>query len=79
MLILGECKHVIISYWSNFGRIGAIRTKHKNIWLVEPDFVDMNFKGRDWKREWRDNDDPSVINFRKANWNELLSKEKAFI
>ena len=79
MLIIGECKHTIISYWSNFGRIGALRTKNKNIWLIEPEFLNMNYRGRDWKRAWRDKEDPIVIGYRKASWKELLSKEESFV
>ena len=76
MLIIGECKHVIISYWSNFGRLGALRTKMKNIWLVEPDF--LNMKGRDWKKICRGGMAP-VIGYRKARWKEILSKEESFV
>lgn len=78
MLIIGEAKHAIISYWSNFGRIGVLRCKN-NFSLVEPEFMDMNYKGRDWSKEWRDKDDPIVKNFREGNFKEILSKEKSFI
>ena len=83
MLIIGECKHIMLSYWSNFGRIGVLRTKHKSVWLIEPEFKDMNWwsnrGGKEAQRQWRDVDDPSVIEYRSASLKELLSKEQAFV
>ena len=76
MLLIGHTKHSIISYWSNFGRIGVLQNKTINIWLVEPEF-ENNIINKN--RQWRDKNDPDVIEFRKGHLNELLSKESSFI
>tara|TARA_Y100001933_G_scaffold262044_1_gene318228 strand:- start:524 stop:1474 length:951 start_codon:yes stop_codon:yes gene_type:complete len=76
MLIIGECKHAIISYWSNFGRIGCLRTRHKSVWLVEPDFKKHT---QELKKQFRDKNDPLVNNFRQGGLSELLSKESSNI
>ena len=72
MLVIGECKNVIISYWSNYGRIGVLSALKYNYYLVEPDFQN-NHENK--LRQWRDNNDPDVIGFRKGELNEILSKE----
>ena len=63
MLLIGHTKHSIISYWSNFGRIGVLQNKTINIWLVEPEF-ENNIINKN--RQWRDKNDPDVIEFRKV-------------
>ena len=76
MLLLGECKSVIISYWSNFGRIAVLRKLHSDYWLIEPEF---KYPRINKLRQWRDTNDPDVIEFRKGNLDEILSKESSKI
>lgn len=69
---IGSCKDVIISYWSNFGRIGVLRT------LKCPMLVDAVIN-QDQKQPFNFNVDMKGCEFRRAELNELLSKEPTLI
>lgn len=79
MLLIGIAKYSIISYWSNFGRLGILRTKLNNFWLVEPKFEQMIENGKDLRTMCRDKNDPLVENFRIGKFSEILSKDKSYI
>jgi hypothetical protein len=69
LLTIGECKDVVISYWSNFSRIGILRTLIKP-WIVQVcrninHIVDLFSFNLELKQS-----------FRKAEPKELLSKER---
>ena len=66
---IGACREVILSYWSNFSRIGALRTGERRRWIVEPVI-----------RGWDGPFDFNVrmerdVEWRQADLAELLSKE----
>lgn len=65
LLTFGACKELIISYWSNFGRIGALRAL-KDPWITKAVICDNTFCF---------NVDINDCDFRKAKLGELLSKE----
>jgi hypothetical protein len=66
---IGACREAVLSYWSNFSRIGALRAGERRPWIVEPVVrgwdgpFDFNVRvGRD-------------VEWRQADLAELLSKE----
>jgi FkbM family methyltransferase len=73
ILTIGACKTSIISYWSNFSRIGVLRTLIKP-WIVQPETKKLNSCAWDFNVDMEQN-----IEFRQANLEELLSKERPSI
>lgn len=67
LLTIGACKEAVISYWSNFSRIGVLRTLLRP-WIVQV-LKTNNLVNFDFNIQL---DNP----FRKAELAELLSKEK---
>jgi FkbM family methyltransferase len=73
ILTIGSCKTSIISYWSNFSRIGVLRTLISP-WIVQPETKRNNSCAWDFNV-----DVDQGVEFRRARPDELLSKERALI
>ena len=71
LLSLGECKEVIISYWSNFSRAGVLRTL-KPCYAVKPI---LNQPEEEFNFGLNINDGLNSDGFRIINHCELLSKD----
>jgi len=68
MLLIGACKFSIISFWSNYGRIGVLRKK-KDFFIVMP-VLNQPIEKFDYNVKMN-----LDIIFRKGNNHEILSKE----
>jgi hypothetical protein len=76
LFLLGECKEAIISYWSNFSRIGVLRTK------IPFKIVNLSIYPNQWydevknkpEKEWFNLSD-NISNQRYGIFSEILSKE----
>jgi hypothetical protein len=69
IMTIGACRTSIISYWSNFSRIGVLRTLITP-WIVQPELQ------KNSQHSWDFNVDIDSVEFRQARLEELLSKER---